>query len=44
MIIGIPIATVLLSALITEVYAQTITSPLAAGPAEDIEIIDSETT
>jgi len=44
MMIGILIAIVLLSVLITELYAQTITSPVAAGPAEDIEIIDSETT
>jgi len=27
-----------------ELYAQKITSSVAAGPAEDIEIIDSETT
>ena len=43
MMIGILIAIVLLSARITELYAQTITPPVAAGPAEDIEIIDSET-
>jgi len=44
MMIGIRIAIVLLSALITELYAQTITSSVAAGHAEDREIIDSETT
>lgn len=44
MIIGILIAIALLSALITELYAQTITSPVAAGPPEDRQIIDSETT
>ena len=44
MMIGILIAIVLLSVLITELYAQTITSPVVAGPAEVIEIIDSETT
>jgi hypothetical protein len=44
MMIGILIAIALLSVLITELYAQTITSLVAAGPAEDIQIIDSETT
>jgi hypothetical protein len=44
MMIRILIAIVLLSVLITELYAQTITSLVAAGPAEDIAIIDSETT